>query len=417
MRVIGLMSGTSVDAIEAAAADFTSDGEVVSLRPVGNLSVDYEPELRRAILATLPPAATSVGEIARLDTLIGIAFADAARRANRELAGGLADLVVSHGQNVYHWIEAGRARGTLQLGQPAWIAERTGLPVVSNLRARDIAAGGQGAPLVSLFDGMLLGGGPPRAALNLGGIANITVVGSSRPPLAFDTGPANALMDAWVQAATGGVEWMDTGGARAARGRVDRTLLDGLLADPYYRQAPPKSTGRELFSLQRLRAVVAETGREPALDDMLATLATLTARTVADACRSFETTEVIAAGGGTLNPTLMRMLGAELGGIALRTIDELGIPAIAKEAYAFGLIGFMTACGWPAVIPGVTGAHQPSVLGSITPGRSPLELPIAHTPPPARLVIRRQAPPRRRPASPPRRRPPAAAPLPREAGC
>jgi anhydro-N-acetylmuramic acid kinase len=387
LRVIGLISGTSVDRIEAAAADLDAERDVVTFRPLGNLGIEYPPELREAILRTLPPAATSMEEIARLDTLIGVAFADAAEMANDELAGGRADLVVSHGQNVFHWVEGGQARGTLQLGQPAWIAERTGLPVISNVRARDVAAGGHGAPLVSLFDSMLLGGGSPRAALNLGGIANITVVGRGRDPLAFDTGPANALMDGWLQDATGGAEWMDTDGARAARGSVNRRLLEELLADPYYALPPPKSTGRELFSLQAVRQAVVHIGVEPELDHMLATLATLTARTVADACRRFDVKEVVAAGGGTLNPTLMRMLRAELGEIPLSVIDDFGVPALAKEAYAFALIGFMTAHGWPGIVDGATGARHPSVLGSITPGRGRLWLPISDAAAPTRLVI------------------------------
>ena len=388
MRVIGLISGTSVDAIEAAVADLHTDRGVVVLRPLGHLSVAYDPALRQAILATLPPASCSMEQVARLDTEIGIAFAEAAARANLELAGGRAELVASHGQTAFHWVEAGRSRGTLQLGQPAWIAERTGLSVVSDLRARDIAAGGQGAPLVSLLDSMLLGGGPPRAALNLGGIANITVVAGERPPVAFDTGPANALLDAWIQASTGGAEAIDLDGWRAAQGTADQVLLEHLLADTYYRRPPPKSTGRELFSLARLRTAVTEAGVEPALDDMLATLTALTARTVADACRRFDVEEVVAAGGGTRNRTLMARLREELGPIGLRSIDEFGIPALAKEAYAFALIGFMTASGWPATIPSATGARHPSLLGSITPGANPVTPPARTRPAPSRLVIR-----------------------------
>ena len=377
----------SVDGIEAAAADFESGVDSVTLRPLGNLAVEYDLGLRRAIIETLPPASTTMGQVTKLDTLIGQAFAGVAERAIRELAGGRADLIVSHGQNVFHWVEGQHARGTLQLGQPAWIAERTGVPVLSNVRARDIAAGGQGAPLVSLFDSMLLGSGGLKAALNLGGIANVTIVGGGRTPLAFDTGPANALMDAWLQAETAGAETMDIDGARAGRGSVDRRLLEELLSEPYYALQPPKSTGRELFSLQRLRSTVAASGSDLPLDSMLATLAALSARTVADACRSFSVTEVVAAGGGTMNPTLMAMLRAELGRTPLRSIDEFGIPALAKEAYAFALIGFMTASGWPAIIPGATGAAHGSVLGSITPGRTPLTLPVMHAPAPTRLVI------------------------------
>jgi len=204
VRVIGLMSGTSFDAIEVAAADLTAEDTDLTLRPLGSLSVPYAPGLTTAIADALPPATTTVGEMCALDTRIGQAFAEAAARGVDELGGGRADLVVSHGQTVFHWVEDGRVLGTLQIGQPAWIAERTGLPVVADLRTRDVAAGGQGAPLVSLFDTLLRSGDVPRAALFLGGIAYVSVVAEGREPVAFDTGPANALLDAGVAEATGG---------------------------------------------------------------------------------------------------------------------------------------------------------------------------------------------------------------------
>ncbi|WP_344318694.1 anhydro-N-acetylmuramic acid kinase, partial [Actinocatenispora thailandica] len=240
-RVVGLMSGTSYDAIDVAAAEFERDGDTLLLRPLGALSVRYEDGLRAAIGAILPPAPTTIEAVCRLTTELGQAYAAAARRAVTELCAGTADLVCSHGQTVYHWVDRGRALGTLQLGEPAWLAAATGLPVVSDVRSADIAAGGQGAPLVPLFDALLLTpepGGPRRAALNLGGIANITVLpvatapsdaardgsapsdaagsgaapcgaapGGAEPPgsapaggagagvLGYDTGPANALID------------------------------------------------------------------------------------------------------------------------------------------------------------------------------------------------------------------------------
>ncbi|MYW19923.1 anhydro-N-acetylmuramic acid kinase, partial [Streptomyces sp. SID2955] len=213
MRVIGLMSGTSFDAIEAAAADLTLDGDSLLLRPLGHLCVPYPDDVRDLIGATLPPAATTTRSVCALDTGIGQAFADAAVRALRELCEGTADLVVSHGQTLHHWVEDGTVRGTLQLGQPAWIAEATGLPVVSDLRSRDVAAGGQGAPLVCMTDALLLSALPGRpAALNLGGIANVTVLAPGAEPLAFDTGPANALLDAAVRHFTGGAAAYDEGG-------------------------------------------------------------------------------------------------------------------------------------------------------------------------------------------------------------
>ncbi|MFJ8028530.1 anhydro-N-acetylmuramic acid kinase [Streptomyces sp. NPDC096311] len=383
MRVIGLMSGTSYDAIDAAAAELTLEGEDLTLRPLGMVGEPYDGALREALAAALPPAATTLAEVCRLDTLIGQAFAAAAVRADRELCGSEAELVASHGQTVYHWVEDGRAHGTLQLGQPAWIAEATGLPVVSDFRPRDIAAGGQGAPLVSLVDLLWLRGraGTP-VALNLGGIANLTAPDGT----AFDSGPGCALVDVAVRGLTGGRLHYDVDGALAARGTVDEPLLDRLLAEPYYALPAPKTTGKELFHLGHLRDALTGFGTLTA-EDVIATLTRLTARTVADAVRSVGATEVIASGGGTRNPALMAMLGAELPGVPVRTSDALGLPAAAKEAYAFAVLGFLTLHGLTGTDPVSTGARHPSVLGSITPGRGGLRLPPRAGAAPVRLVL------------------------------
>ncbi|MFF1743743.1 anhydro-N-acetylmuramic acid kinase [Streptomyces mirabilis] len=383
MRVIGLMSGTSYDAIDAAAAELTLEGEDLTLRPLGMVGEAYDDALREALAAALPPAATTLAEVCRLDTLIGQAFAAAAVRADRELCSGGAELVASHGQTVYHWVEDGRAHGTLQLGQPAWIAEATGLPVVADFRPRDIAAGGQGAPLVSLVDLLWLRGraGTP-VALNLGGIANLTAPDGT----AFDSGPGCALVDVAVRGLTGGRLHYDVDGALAARGTVHEPLLDRLLAEPYYALPAPKTTGKELFHLGHLRDALTGFGTLTA-EDVIATLTRLTARTVADAVRSVGATEVIASGGGTRNPALMAMLGAELPGVPLRTSDALGLPAAAKEAYAFAVLGFLTLHGLTGTDPVSTGARHPSVLGSITPGRGGLRLPPRAGAAPVRLVL------------------------------
>jgi anhydro-N-acetylmuramic acid kinase len=255
--------------------------------------------------------------------------------------------------------------GTLQVGEPAWIAEATGLPVVSGLRTRDVAAGGQGAPLVGLFDALWLAGRPGSAvALNLGGIANVTVPRRAAS-LAFDTGPACALLDAATRHLTGGRLAFDVDGALAARGRVLPDLLERLLDEPYYARRAPKSTGKELFHLDYLLDRLGN--EEPAAEDLLATLVALTARTVADAVRH-TATEVVASGGGTRNPVLMAALQAELPGVAVRTSDELGVPSQAKEALAFAVLGWHTWYGLPGVLPGATGARHPGVLGSVTPG-------------------------------------------------
>ncbi|MEU7558371.1 anhydro-N-acetylmuramic acid kinase [Streptomyces eurythermus] len=389
MRVIGLMSGTSHDAIEAAAADLALDGDALLLRPLGHLSAPYPDALRDRIAAALPPAPTTTRAVCALDTGIGQAFAGAAGRALRDLCAGTADLVVSHGQTMHHWVEDGTVRGTLQLGQPAWIAEATGLPVVSDLRSRDVAAGGQGAPLVALTDALLLSGLPGTpAALNLGGIANITVLAPGAEPLAFDTGPANALLDAAVHHFTDGAAAYDEDGRRAGAGQVSPELLRVLLADPYYRRPAPKTTGKEHFHLLYLRRAL-DTVPVPTVADVLATLTRLTAVTVADACRAHGVTRLVVSGGGTRNPVLMRMLAEELPGVPFGPSDDLGLPSAAKEALAFAVLGFLTAHGLPGALPSGTGARRATVLGSITPGRMPLRLPEPAAHPPRLLRILR----------------------------
>jgi anhydro-N-acetylmuramic acid kinase len=368
------MSGTSYDAIDAAAADIVLKDGTLAVTPLGMIGERYDEALRAALAGALPPAATTLAQVCRLDTGIGQAFAAAAVRADRQLCGGKAQLIASHGQTVYHWAEDGRVHGTLQLGQPAWIAEATGCPVVSDFRPRDVAAGGQGAPLVSLVDVLWLRGRPGvPVALNLGGIANVTVAGASGDPVAFDTGPANALIDAAVVEVTRGRAAYDEDGALAAAGRVHAPLLERLLSEPYYRLPPPKTTGKELFHAVRLRAALS--GFEAlAPEDVVATLTRLTARTVADAVRPLGATEVVASGGGTRNPALMAALRAELAGTPLRTSDELGVPAAAKEAYAFAVLGFLTVHGLVGTVPACTGARGARVLGSLTPGNRPLRL-------------------------------------------
>jgi anhydro-N-acetylmuramic acid kinase len=382
-----LISGTSFDATEVAAAELRLEDETVVLRPLGARAFDYDAEIREAIVSVLPPAPAGVGDVARLDTRLGQAFAEAAAGAADEFCGGRADLVVSHGQTVFHWVEENRALGTLQLGQPAWISARTGSPVVSDLRSRDIAAGGQGAPLASLFDVLLLGEGQKtRAALNLGGIANVTVVSAGRPPLAYDTGPANALIDAAVHRFSGGSEYYDRDGSRGAQGNVDGRLLRRLLADPYYEVSPPKSTGKEHFNLEYLLDALGEIGP---LDegDVIATLTALTAHTVARELERWRVEEVVASGGGTANPALMGMLTDAMPEVEVRTAEAWGIPSRSKEAYAFALLGFLTMHGLPANVPSCTGADSPVVLGSITPGSSPLVIPDPAPTAPVRLRI------------------------------
>jgi anhydro-N-acetylmuramic acid kinase len=390
MRVVGLISGTSMDAIDVAAADFRLQGDRIELHPVGVASFPYQTALRRDLEAALPPAPVSAEALCRLDTEVGRAFAEVATKSVRELAPG-AGLVASHGQTLYHWVAQGRALGTLQIGQPAWIAEGTGLPVVADLRAADVAAGGQGAPLAALFDTLLLAGqatghGRVPGMLNIGGIANLTVVGADRDPVAFDTGPGNALIDAAVRHVSDGRERFDRDGGMAGRGVVRRRLLDRLLADPYYRRPPPKTTGKEHFHLPYLLRAATEVG-DLAAEDLVATVTALTARTVADSCRAHQVDDLVISGGGVHNPVLRQMLTDELPGVAVRPIDELGIPADAKEALFIALTGFLTVHGLPGNLPSATGAARPAVLGCLLPGQEPLTLPRRVSVAPRRLDV------------------------------
>lgn len=317
MIVIGLMSGTSVDRLDMAVADLRLRGDTVTLRPVGHAERPWPTQLRQRLLRLLPPATTTAAEVCELDTLIGQTLAAAAQAAAvTEVAGGRADLIASHGQTVYHWIDQGQTKGTLLLGQPAWIVQATELPVISDFRARDIAAGGQGAPLASTLDALWLAGSDtdpgPRAALNLGGIANITVVGRPGEPVtAFDTGPANCLLDVTASRLTAGEQGSDLDGRLAAAGTVHADLLRRLLDGEYYRLPPPKSTGRELFSAGYLQQALHGLP-DIAGPDLMATLTELTATTVAEACARVDVVEVVASGSGACNPTLLAALRRRL---------------------------------------------------------------------------------------------------------
>jgi anhydro-N-acetylmuramic acid kinase len=385
VRVIGITSGTSFDAVEAVLTELLLDASgVLRATLLEHRSAPYPPEVRDAIASALPPAATSVEQICKLDVAVGQAFASVAGELVR--AHGQVDIVCSHGQTVYHWVEGRTARGTLQLGEPAWAAERTGAAVVSNVRNRDIAAGGQGAPLACLLDTLLIGSQPPvpTGSLNLGGIANVTVLSPTAAPVAFDTGPANALIDATVQWLSGGSRRYDDGGALAAAGKTDPDLVGRLLDDPYFSLPPPKSTGKELFDLDYVTSRLGSDGFEP--EDLLASVTAATAESVSLALRPYGLVELFVAGGGTRNPTLMGELRRRLPDVRLRDTGELGVPEAAKEALLFAVIGFYTAAGFPATLPSCTGASHAVVLGSITPGSRPLPAPAAG-PVPVRLVM------------------------------
>lgn len=376
------MSGTSVDGIEVACVDLELDGEELACGYRGVLSVPFDPALRDRIVAALPPGEPGAGELCQLHAELGHAYADAFAAAASQLADGQADVAVLHGQTFFHWVDdAGRALGTLQLGNSAAVAERLGLPVVCDLRSRDVAAGGQGAPLVSMFDQLLLAGQPghetekPAAAVNLGGIANLTVVDAGQVLIAYDIGPAGALMDPAASLASGGTERFDTDGALAARGTVSEPLLARLKAEPYYRLPPPRSTGRELFNAAYLRAMLAGIEPAPTGADVAATVTRLLVDLLAEAVGQHGLTELVLSGGGSANQTTLRWLREAVPGVRVLTTAELGVPAQAKEAVAFAVLGFLTWNGLPGSVTAATGAAHSAILGTIQPGRAPLRLP------------------------------------------
>lgn len=388
MRILGLISGTSHDGIDAAVVDIDAEGAVLSAQVLHERSTPYAPDLRARLIAALPPASCDFAEFARLDTLIGQAFAETAHAVIA--AVGDVDLIVSHGQTVFHWAEGPSVLGTLQIGQPAWIAERTGVPVLADIRVRDVAAGGQGAPIASTIDALLLAGrGGRPAAVNLGGISNVTVVGDDGRTTAWDIGPANALMDAVVVSRDAHPSGFDADGAIAATGVVDERLLDILMAEEYYALPAPKTTGKELFHLAYLEAAMDRRGGHLSTADLLATLAALTVRTVADALSSADVTEVFVSGGGARNPVLMAGLESALPGVEVATTAALGVGADEKEAVLMSVIGWLSWHGVPGNVPSATGASGPRPLGAFTPGAAPLRLPEPRTAPTGlRLVTR-----------------------------
>ncbi|HTP87767.1 MAG TPA: anhydro-N-acetylmuramic acid kinase [Bryobacteraceae bacterium] len=339
MRVAGLISGTSVDGIDVAVCDVTDD----ATRLLTSATHPYPPEIRNAILA-ISNATAHVGEISRLNFLIGELFADALVRT-APLDG--IDLIGSHGQTIFHHRDH-----TLQIGEAAVIAHRSGKPVVSDFRTADMAAGGRGAPLVPFFDYRVFRHPSiHRVALNIGGIANITVLPAGARPedvVAFDTGPGNMIMDALAPP-------FDRDGQQARTGRVNEPLLAHLLEDPYYAAPPPKAAGREQYGA----GFLAQTNID------VATAGELTIQTIARAIAQYPATqEVIVSGGGAHNTYLMERLRATLHP-RLLTSAELGIDIDAKEAMLFALLAYETWHRRPANLPSATGATHPKILGKI----------------------------------------------------
>ncbi len=388
LTVMGLMSGTSVDSVDACCARFWVETGTFQYEILGNYTQPIPENLRSELLACMADTPIVMNDLCRLNFEVGELFAKAVEGAlsHLGLAAEAIDCIGSHGQTVYHIPPVTRhgvvfPGSTLQIGEPCIIAERTGIPTIADFRTRDMAAGGQGAPLVCFADALLF---PPQAGArcvqNIGGVANVTVLppgsaGASEPIFAFDTGPGNMLID-------GAMERLfhlpyDEDGRVAASGRVNLDLLDYLLQHPYLSAPPPKTTGRETFGKRFLDTVMRSLHSQLQNEDVIATLTHFTAHTIVDAYEQFiliryPVEEMIVGGGGVYNPTLMasiRKLFEERGiSITLTQHDAYGISSKYKEAFAFAVLAWATAQGIPSNLPTCTGARHPVVMGKIIPG-------------------------------------------------
>lgn len=384
MIIIGLISGTSHDGIDAIAVDFEYDSGVLSAKILGSSQREYPHELRQRLIAALPPNQTSFAEVCQLDTLIAKQFALASEQLNIDGVG----LISSHGQTVYHWVENNVALGTTQLGQPAWIASATGVPVLADLRINDISLGGQGAPVVPVLDLLALAEKDTVvASVNLGGIANITIVDSNSIRAAYDTGPASALIDAVVLRHQLHPEGFDKDGRIAASGSVDEDLLELLLQEEFYLLKEPKSTGKELFHIDYLESVLAKLGKEISNEDLVATVTELTAVTLAEQINKHVVDKMVVAGGGVHNKTLMSSIEKKTN-LKAESFAEFGISQDLKEAFAMALIGWLSAHNLPSTFPESTGANSPAVLGTLSPGKKGFPNFETLTEMPNRLVIK-----------------------------
>lgn len=381
MIVIGLMSGTSVDGIDAAVVRLEGVPPSLTWEVLRHSHRSFDEKLRDEIFACFQPETSSVDRLCRLNFALGQALSVAAIEAVQDAGLSMAeiDLIGSHGQTFWHEPPVGDERGsTLQLGEPAVIAEITGVPVVSNFRTRDMAAGGQGAPLVPLADWLLLSHATQiRSAQNIGGIANVTFLppviekqSSAQHVLAFDTGPGNMLIDEAARMATDGAWDYDHDGILAAQGQVDESLLVEWLTEPFFHRKPPRTTGRELFGTQRAAeywSQASQRGLSP--NDIVATLTAFTVRSIEHAYRKFLPAfpnEIIVSGGGARNQALMAMLTERLAPAHITTSAQYGLEIEAKEAVAFAVLAYETWHKRPGNIPAATGASRAVVLGSIT---------------------------------------------------
>jgi anhydro-N-acetylmuramic acid kinase len=394
MVVAGVMSGTSADGVDVAVCRISparvKDGTPV-VKLLGHVGVSYPKAVRAAVLGAMDADAISVAELARLNWLLGGVYADAVERA-QEQVGVKVELVGCHGQTVYHQGSAekylGKAlRATWQMGEASVIAERLRVPVVSDFRPGDVAAGGQGAPLVPMLDYcMFRSAKVSRVLLNLGGIGNLTAIPAGAGidgVMAFDTGPGNMVIDACMRRLY--EREFDRDGAVARSGRVLRDVVEKILQEAYFSALPPKSCGREQFGEAFVSRFIAfcrkANGSEDRDEDVIATATALTAASIVDAYRRFvwghvgksaplSPVEFVVAGGGAKNDALMGTLrdGLESLKVKVRMMDELGVPAQAKEGVAFALLAWLSWNGLPGNVPSATGARRTVVLGKVSRG-------------------------------------------------
>ncbi len=384
-RVVGLMSGTSVDGIDAALVEIGGTDEAPEVRLVAFEDRPWPEEVRRQIFPLFRPETATVDKIGYMNFLMGEIYARSVSSVVEKAGLTLADidLIGSHGQTIWHAPEVcGKdgfpVRFTVQIGEGSVIAARTGVPTVSDFRVADMAVGGQGAPLVP-FSEYLLYRRPGETILlqNIGGIGNMTVLPGDEGPeavYAFDTGPGNMIIDAVVSALTGGAKTYDAGGAMAAEGRVDEALLAMLQQDPYYDMPLPKTTGRELFGVQYVGKILDYQRAHGLSDaDVLATVTDLTAWSIADGYARYvlpkrQAAELVVGGGGSYNATLLGFLRTRFApyGVQVRTQEDLGWSSDAKEAVAFALMADCCVREKPNVLPSVTGAKAAAIMGKIS---------------------------------------------------
>lgn len=388
MRVMGIMSGTSADGIDVALVRISGAPPSISAKLERHHHVSFPSRVREEILRLANGAPTTAEGISALNFALGEEFARAAIAACKRWRLPLAkiDLIGSHGQTIFHQGVASRVRrsrqlpSTLQIGEPSVIAERTGVTTIADFRPADMAAGGQGAPLVPFVD-YLLYRHPKRGriALNIGGIANVTVIPASAPPsqvFAFDTGPGNMIVDALMESLTRGGQRYDRNAHMALRGKMLPALLARMLREPYSRKAPPKTAGREQFGREYAQSILAWGKRHRSRQEDLVRTATLfTSLSIADAFRRFvfpraRVQELIVAGGGARNPLMMAQLAAGLPGIEIVEADRFGVPAEAKEAFAFAVLAYEAYHGRANNLPSATGAKHSAVLGKLVRGRA-----------------------------------------------